>query len=86
MAPKIDAARDDGIDEPLRRGDVDELVKLDPPATGRLNFAVAGIVTTNDFLPCDEFLETRFHKQLARPQRWIDVVTMALLHPHRLRD
>ena len=30
------------------------------------------IISTESYMACDEFLETRFYKEWARPQHWVD--------------
>jgi DNA-binding CsgD family transcriptional regulator len=56
----------------------DTYVKLDPGTTSRVLAEIGEPVATTDFMPYDEFLETRFYKEWARPQQLADFVTAVL--------
>jgi hypothetical protein len=50
---------------------LDRYAKLDPTTT-LFFFAPEQVASVADFMPYDEYLETRFHKEWARPQGWVD--------------
>jgi len=78
VAQTIDIARDYGIEDPFRRSDINEYVELDLPPPGFFDFGLKEVVNTSDILPYDEFLDSRFYSEWARPQGWIDAVTSVL--------
>src|SRR5215831_17118592 len=53
-------------------------VKLDPSTTGHILAEIGEPVATVDIMPYDEFLETRFYREWARPQQLADFVTIVL--------
>jgi DNA-binding CsgD family transcriptional regulator len=56
----------------------DTYVKLDPSTTSHVLAEVGEPVATADIMPYDEFLETRFYKEWARPQQLVDFATAVL--------
>lgn len=56
----------------------DKYIKFDPSTDSQLFAGVGDVVTTIDFLPYGEFLQTRFYKEWAYPQRWVDSATAVL--------
>lgn len=56
----------------------DKYVKFDPCSTGRFFAELEEPVATADVMPYDEFLETRFYREWARPQALVDCVNAAL--------
>jgi DNA-binding CsgD family transcriptional regulator/PAS domain-containing protein len=56
---------------------LDRYAKLDP-TTALFFFAPEQVASVADFMPYDEYLETRFHKEWARPQGWVDWVSAVL--------
>jgi DNA-binding CsgD family transcriptional regulator len=56
----------------------DTYVRLDPSTTSHVLAEVGEPIATADFMPYDEFLETRFYKEWARPQQLADFVTAVL--------
>jgi PAS domain-containing protein len=56
----------------------DKHVKCDPATTGQFFAEVDQPFATANLLPCDEFLETRLHKEWTHPQGSVDLVTMLL--------
>lgn len=56
----------------------DKYVKLDPSNTAHFFAEIERPMTTSDFMPYEEFLETRFYNEWAKPQRLVDHVTVAL--------
>ncbi len=51
--------------------------KLDP-TTPLLFFASQVVASIADLMPYDEYLETRFHKEWAQPQGWVDWISAVL--------
>jgi DNA-binding CsgD family transcriptional regulator/PAS domain-containing protein len=69
---------DGGIQPDYRRLYFEKYKTLNPTATLRL-FAEAGEpIATADLLPYDEFLQTRFYREWARPQGLVDFVSVFL--------
>ncbi len=56
----------------------DTYVRLDPSTTSHVLAEIGEPIATADFMPYDEFLETRFYKEWARPQQLADFVTAVL--------
>jgi DNA-binding CsgD family transcriptional regulator len=56
----------------------DKYVKLDPSTTAHFFSEIEKPVATADILPYEEFVETRFYKEWARPQGLVDHVTTVL--------
>lgn len=56
----------------------DKYVKLDPSTTGHFCAEIEEPIATADLIPYGEFLETRFYKEWARPQRLVDHVAAVL--------
>jgi DNA-binding CsgD family transcriptional regulator len=56
----------------------DKYVKLDPATTGHFFADIGQPIATADLIPYDEFLQTRFYKEWAKPQRLVDHVTVVL--------
>jgi DNA-binding CsgD family transcriptional regulator/PAS domain-containing protein len=52
--------------------------KLDPTFPGYFFAEIEQPVDVTDIMPYDEYLETRFHKEWARPQGWVDSVNVVL--------
>jgi DNA-binding CsgD family transcriptional regulator len=57
---------------------VDKYIKLDPSTNSQLFAGVGDIISTKDFIAYDEFIETRFYKEWARPQLLVDSATAVL--------
>lgn len=53
-------------------------VRLDPATTGQYFADIGRPIATADFIPYPEFLETRFYKEWAQPQGWVDFVSAVL--------
>lgn len=56
----------------------DKYIKLDPATTGHFFAEVGEPMATEDIIPYDEFVETRFYKEWAKPQGLVDFVNVAL--------
>ena len=72
------AVYDVGIDPAFRKLYFDYYVKLDPMSVGQVLAPIEEPVATADLIPYDEFLETRFYKEWARPQKLVDFVGAVL--------
>ena len=53
-------------------------MKLDPLTTGHVFAEIEKPIATADLMPYDEFLDTRFYREWARPQGLVDFVSAAL--------
>jgi DNA-binding CsgD family transcriptional regulator/PAS domain-containing protein len=69
---------DGGIEERYIRLYFEQYVKLDPSTTRHFFAEIEEPTTTTDIIPYDEFLETRFYKEWAKPQHLVDHVTAVL--------
>jgi hypothetical protein len=56
----------------------DKYIRLDPNTTGQVLAKVEEPVSVVDCLPYDEFVETRFYQEWARPQGLVDAVSAVL--------
>jgi DNA-binding CsgD family transcriptional regulator len=74
-----DAYYDDGgLNPHYRRLYFDKYIKMDPCTTGQFFAEIGEPVATEDQIPYDEFVQTRFYKEWARPQGLVDAA-LALL-------
>lgn len=69
---------DVGIEPRFAQLYFEQYVRLDPATTGQYFADVGRPIATADFIPYSEFLETRFYKEWARPQGWVDFVSAVL--------
>lgn len=69
---------DGGIDGHYKRLYFDRYVKLDPSTSGHFFAEIGQPMATADLIPYDEFLETRFYLEWARPQGLVDHVAAVL--------
>jgi DNA-binding CsgD family transcriptional regulator len=70
---------DDGaIDPEFTTLYFDRYVSLDPCTTGHFFSSVDRPVSTTDIIPRDEFVETRFYREWAKPQGFIDYIGAAI--------
>jgi DNA-binding CsgD family transcriptional regulator len=70
---------DDGsIDPDYTASYFERYVALDPCTTGHFFSSVDQPVSTGDLMPEDSFRETRFYKEWARPQGFVDYIATAL--------
>jgi hypothetical protein len=67
-----------GIDPHYKQLYFNNYVRLDPSTTSHVLAEIGEPVATADIMPYDEFLETRFYKEWARPQQLADFVTAVL--------
>jgi DNA-binding CsgD family transcriptional regulator len=63
---------DDGISPYYRQLYFDKYIKLDPCTTGQFFAEIGDAIATADVIPYEEFLQTRFYKEWARPQGLVD--------------
>lgn len=67
-----------GIDPYYRDLYFQEYVTLDPATTGHYFADIGEPVATADLMPYEEFLETRFYEEWAKPQGLVDFVSAVL--------
>jgi DNA-binding CsgD family transcriptional regulator len=67
-----------GLDPQYVRLYVDQYAKLEPTTTGYFFAEIEAPIATADIMPYQEFLETRFYKEWARPQGLVDTVHAVL--------
>jgi len=67
-----------GTDPHYRQLYFDKYIKLDPSTSGHYFADVEQPVAVADLMPYQEFLETRFYKEWARPQGLVDFVSAVL--------
>lgn len=68
----------DGIDRHYQHLYFNTYVKLDPTTTGQFFAELDVPVSTDDIIPYEEFLETRFYREWARPQGLVDHVVAVI--------
>jgi DNA-binding CsgD family transcriptional regulator len=70
---------DDGrIEQRYVRLYFDKYIKLDPSTTAHFIAEIGEPVATEDVIAYDEFVETRFYKEWAKPQQLVDCLNVAL--------
>jgi len=69
---------DVGIEPRFQQLYFEQYVRLDPASTGQYFADIGRPFSTADFIPYPEFLKTRFYKEWARPQGWVDFVSAVL--------
>jgi DNA-binding CsgD family transcriptional regulator/PAS domain-containing protein len=69
---------DYGVDPHFRHLYFDHYIKLDPSTTGQFFAEIDEPIATADLIRYEEFLETRFYLEWARPQQLVDFVTAVL--------
>jgi DNA-binding CsgD family transcriptional regulator len=67
-----------GVEPDFVQSYFDRYVKLDPFTTTRYFFPVEHVISTKDIMSHDEFRQTTFFKEWARPQGWCDFVSASL--------
>jgi DNA-binding CsgD family transcriptional regulator len=67
-----------GVEPNFVQSYFDKYVKLDPFTTTRYFFPVEHVISTKDIMRHEEFSQTTFFKEWARPQGWIDFVSASL--------
>jgi DNA-binding CsgD family transcriptional regulator/PAS domain-containing protein len=69
---------DGGIEQHYVRLYFDKYIKLDPSTTAHFIAQIGEPMATEDVIPYDEFMETRFYKEWAKPQQLVDCLNVAL--------
>ena len=73
------ATYDDGVIDPYyRQLYFEKYIKFDPTSTGLFFAGIGEPQATADIVPYDEFLETRFYREWARPQGLVDFLNGVL--------
>jgi PAS domain-containing protein len=67
-----------GIDPKFEQLYFKKYIKLDPATTGHFFAEVGTPTSTADIIPYDEFLETRFYNEWAKPQGLVDFLSAVL--------
>ena len=67
-----------GLDPGCVRLYFEKYIKLDPSTNSQIFAGVGDIISTKDFIDYEEFLETRFYIEWARPQFLVDSATAVL--------
>jgi len=67
-----------GLDPEYVQSYFDKYVRLDPNTTGQFFAKIGQPVAVADFMPYEDFVETRFFKEWARPQGLVDAVSSVL--------
>jgi DNA-binding CsgD family transcriptional regulator len=67
-----------GTDPHFRQLYFDKYVKLDPATTGHFFAEIEQPIATADLIPYNQFLETRFYQEWAKPQGLVDFVSAVL--------
>jgi DNA-binding CsgD family transcriptional regulator len=63
-----------GVDPHYDQLYLEQYAKLEPTGMTLFFFDVGQVLSTTDFMPYDEFLATRYYKEWAKPQGWVDCV------------
>jgi DNA-binding CsgD family transcriptional regulator len=63
-----------GVDPHYDELYLERYAKLEPTAMTLLFFDIGQVLSTTDFMLYDEFLATRYYKEWAKPQGWVDCV------------
>lgn len=71
-----------GVETDFVQSYFDKYVRFDPFTTSRFFFPVEQVISTQDIMSHDEFFETIFFKEWAKPQGWIDFVSASLEKSH----
>jgi DNA-binding CsgD family transcriptional regulator len=67
-----------GVDPRYEKLYFDTYIKFDPLSAAYLTINVGDVISNSNIIPHDEFIETRFYKEWAQPQGWVDNVIAAL--------
>lgn len=70
--------QDGGIEPRYVKLYFNKYVKLDPSTTGHFFAGIGQPISIEDIIPYDEFRNTRFYKEWAKPQRLVDHLAVAL--------
>jgi len=67
-----------GVDRYYKQLYFDTYIKFDPLSASYLTLNVGDVISNSNIIPHDEFIATRFYKEWAQPQGWVDNVITAL--------
>jgi len=67
-----------GLDQRYVKTYFDKYIRLDPNTSGQFFAEIGEPVAVADFMPYDEFIETQFFQEWARPQALVDAVSSVL--------
>ena len=67
-----------GVDPHYERLYFEKYIKFDPLNAVYLTLAVGDVISNSNIIPHAEFIDTRFYKEWAQPQGWIDNVIASL--------
>lgn len=76
--PHIQISHEYGTDPRYVQLYMEKYVKFDPSTNSQLFAEIGDIISTGDYMPYDEFVETRFYREWAQPQQLIDAATGVL--------
>lgn len=71
-----------GVKPEFTQSYFDKFVRLDPFTTSRFFFPVERVISVKEIMRHEEFWETTFFKEWAKPQGWIDFVSASLEKSH----
>lgn len=72
-------AYDDNVLSPhYKRLYFEKYIKLDPCTTGQFFAQIGEPISTSDIVPYEEFLKTRFYREWAQPQGFVDFIASIL--------
>jgi DNA-binding CsgD family transcriptional regulator len=71
-----------GVESKFVQSYFNKYVRFDPFTTSRFFFPVEQVISTQDIMSHDEFFETIFFKEWAKPQGWIDFASASLEKSH----
>lgn len=67
-----------GVDPHYEKLYFEKYIKFDPLNAAYLTLAVGDVMSNSNIVPHAEFIDTRFYKELAQPQGWLDNVIVSL--------
>jgi DNA-binding CsgD family transcriptional regulator len=65
---------DSGVDPEVKKSYLDTYIRFDPTTTSEFFVEVDELVTTEDIMPYEEFLQTRYYQEWVKPQGLADVI------------
>jgi DNA-binding CsgD family transcriptional regulator len=78
LNPASDPYYDVGVSPRYKKLYFEEYFRLDPLGVAYFFLDVGEVISSSDIVPYDEFVETRFYKEWARPQGFVDNVAVLL--------
>jgi DNA-binding CsgD family transcriptional regulator len=67
-----------GVDPQYEQLYFEKYIKFDPLNAAYLTLAVGEVMSNSNVVDRDEFIESRFYREWARPQGWVDTILAAL--------